>query len=201
MRSFLSVAFASTLILPASARAQELPSPNASQRLLLSAGPGRTFGSGPLTGLHVRAEYSLTRLDRVIGMRVHLGAFWTPSQSFSTPSILYGEGSTFEGFGQSAHLDLGVTGSVTPWPQACVSPYVVGGVAALQQWRYGSGYYRRPDGTVAASLPPGGGTEGGFTAVVGAGLRFRVGRHLWQLEARQLRGHQSTLSLGTALRF
>jgi len=200
MRCLVSVAFVCTLILPAIGRAQEPQFSKPGDRLFLSAGPGRTLG-GQLTGLHVRAEYSLSPLERVVGARLHLGAFWTPTQSYSRPSALYGEGSTFEGFGQSAHLDFGVTGSVTPWPRARVSPYVVAGVAALQQWRYGSGYYRRADGTMAESFPPGSSTRGGFTAVVSAGLRLRVGRHLWQLEARQLPGKQSTLSLGTALRF
>jgi hypothetical protein len=200
MRCLVSAAFVSTLILPAIARAQEPQFSKPGDRLFLSAGPGRTFG-GQLTGLHVRAEYSLSPLERVVGARLHLGVFWTPTQGYSSPSALYGEGSTFEGFGQSAHLDLGITGSVTPWPRARVSPYVVVGVAALQQWRYGSGYYRRADGTMAASFPPRMIARGGFTAVVAAGLRLRVGGHLWLVEARQLPGVQSTFSLGTALRF
>ena len=201
MRWPVSAAFVLTLILPAVGRAQEPQSSKPGDRLFLSAGPGRTFGGGRLTGLQLRAEYSLTPPERVVGVRAHLGAFWTPTQSYSTPSILYGEGSTFEGFGQGAHLDLGVTGSVTPWPRARLSPYVVAGGAVLQQWSYGSGYYRRPDGTMAASWPPGGGTRGGFTPILGAGLRVRIGHHLWQLEARQLPGIQSALSLGTALHF
>jgi hypothetical protein len=198
MRSLVSAALVSTLMLPTVGRAQEPRPSKLGDRLFVSAGPG---WSSQLTGLHLRGEYSLTALERVVGVRVHLGAFWTPTQSFSTPSILYGDGSTFEGFSQRAQLDLGVTGSVTPWPRARVSPYAVAGVAALQQWSHGSGYYRRADGTPAESRPPGGSTQGGFTAIVAAGLRVRIGQHLWQLEARQLPGMQSTLSLGTALHF
>ncbi len=201
MRWLVLAAFVLTPILATVGRAQEPQPSKLDDRLFLSAGPGRTFQGGQLAGLHLRGEYSLTPRERVVGVRVHLGAFWTPTQSYSTPSIFYGEGSTFEGVGQRAQLDLGVTGSVTPWLRARLSPYVVAGGAVLQQWSYGSGYYRRVDGTRAASRPPGGGTRGGFTPVVAVGLRVRIGQHLWQLEARQLPGVQSTLSLGTALHF
>jgi hypothetical protein len=200
MRWLVSATFLSTLILPPIGHAQEPQQAKQRDRVFLSAGLGRTSG-GQLTGPHLRAEYRLTPLTRIVALRVHLEAFWTPSQSLSRPSALYGDGSTFEGFGQSAHLDVGVTGSVTPWPRARLSPYIVGGMAALQQWNYGSGYYRRADGSMAESFPSRGDTRGGFTAVVGAGLRVRLGGHLWQLEARQLPGFQSALSLGTALRF
>jgi hypothetical protein len=198
---FLLAAFVATLILPAVGHAQEPQSSKLGDRLILSAGLGWTPCRCRFTGGQLRAEYSLTPLERVVGLRVHLGGFWTPTQSYSVPSILYGEGSTFEGFGQTALLDLGVTGSITPWPRGRVSPYVLAGVAALQNWTYGSGYYRRADGTPAFSMPPRSGTRGDLGLVVGAGLRVRVGGRLVQFELRELRGKLSTFGLGTALHF
>src|SRR5207247_6342489 len=120
-------------------------------RLILSAGLGRIDCRCGITGGQLRAEYSLTPFERVVGLRVHLGTFWTPTQSYSRPSILYGEGSSFEGVGQTALLDLGVTGSITPWPRGRVWCYVLTGVGVFQNWNYGSGYYRRADGTPAAT--------------------------------------------------
>jgi len=201
MRCLLAAASVATLILPAVARAQEPQPSKLGDRLILSAGLGWTPCHCQFTGGQLRAEYSLTPLERVVGLRVHLGAFWTPTQSYSVPSILYGEGSTFEGVGQATLLDLGVTGSITPWPRGRVSPYVVAGVAALQNWNYGSGYYRRADGTPAFSMPPSSRTRGDLGLVVGAGLRVRVGGRLLQFELRQLTGRLSTLGLGTVLHF
>lgn len=201
MRWLASAVFAFTLILPADGHAQESQPSKRGDRLFLSAGPGTTFGPAGLTGLHFRADYHLIPLERVAGLRVHLGAFWTPTQSYSVPSILYGDGSTFEGTAQAAHLDFGVTGSVTPWPRGRVSPYIIAGVAALQRWSYGSGYHLRPDGTLGTYDPPRGGTRGGVALVVGAGLRVRAGGRLLQFEVRQLPGIQSTFGVGTALHF
>jgi hypothetical protein len=201
MRCLLPVTFVATLILPAVGHAQESHSSKPGDRLILSAGLGWTACRCQFTGGQVRAEYSLTPLERVVGLRVHLGTFWTPTQSYSRPSIQYGEGSTFEGVGQTALVDLGVTGSITPWPRGRVSPYAVAGVAVFQTWRQGSGYYRRSDGSVADFVPPGSGTRGDIRAIVGAGLRVRVGGRLLQLEARELRGSFSAFSLGTTLHF
>ena len=201
MRCLLAVTFVATLILPAVGHAQEPQPSKPDDRLILSAGLGRIDCRCGITGGQLRAEYSLTPFERVVGLRVHLGTFWTPTQSYSRPSILYGEGSSFEGVGQTALLDLGVTGSITPWPRGRVSPYVVAGVAALQTRRKGSAYYRRGDGSVAEFVPPGSGTHGDIRAIVGAGLRVRVGGRLLQLEARELRGSLSAFSLGTALHF
>ena len=201
MRCLLAVTFVATLILPAVGHAQEPQPSKPDDRLILSAGLGRIDCRCGITGGQLRAEYSLTPFERVVGLRVHLGTFWTPTQSYSRPSILYGEGSSFEGVGQTALLDLGVTGSITPWPRGRVSPYAVAGVAVLQTWRQGSGYYRHGDGSVAEFVPPGSGTHGDIRAIVGAGLRVRVGGRLLQLEARELRGSLSVVSLGTALHF
>jgi len=77
----------------------------------------------------------------------------------------------------------------------------VGGLAALQTWSSGSGYYHRADGTVGKIPAPNFGTHGDIRAIVGVGLRVRVGGRLLQLEARELRGSLSAVSLGTALHF
>jgi len=198
MRVFASIALVSSLIFPAVVRSQEAQVVAPRERLVLSAGAGSTVRQ--FVGMRLGAEYNLTRLDRVLGVRLHLSGFWTPSQTVSQPSILYGDGSRFIGFGQQSDLDVGVTASLAPWPRAHLTPYVLGGVAALEQWISGSGYYRRADGTIAAAAPLRN-ARGMFTAVVGAGLRARIGARLWQLELRELPGSQSAVSLGTAIRF
>src|SRR2546423_3745128 len=182
MRCLLPVTFVATLILPAVGHAQESHSSKPGDRLILSAGLGWTACRCQFTGGQLRAEYSLTPLERVVGLPVHLGTFWTPTQSYSRPSILYGEGSSFEGVGQTALVDLGVTGSITPWPRGRVSPYAVAGVAVFQTWRQGSGYYRRSDGSVVEFVPPGSGTRGDIRAARGPGaarliLRVQLGHH------------------------
>ncbi len=201
MRCLLAAAIVATLILPAIGHAQESQSSKPGDRLILSAGLGRIDCRCGITGGELRAEYSVTPPEHVVGLRVHLGTFWTPTQNYSRPSIQYGEGSTFEGVGQTALVDLGVTGSITPWPRGRVSPYAVAGVAVFQTWRQGSGYYRRSDGSVAEFVPPGSGTRGDIRAIVGAGLRVRAGGRLLQVEARELRGSFSAFSLGTTLHF
>src|SRR6266513_391693 len=160
----LAAVVGATLVLPVVGHAQEPQSSKSGNRLILSAGLGWSGSCCQFTGGQVRAEYSLTPLERVVGLRVHLGTFWTPTQSFSRPSILYGDGSSFEGVGQTALVDLGFTGSITPWPRGRVSPYAVAGVAVFQTWRQGSGYYRRGDGSVTEFVPPGSGTHGDIRA-------------------------------------
>ena len=202
MRCLVAAAFVSTLILPAVGRAQEpLPS-TLGDRVILSAGLGWTPCHCQFTGGQLRAEYSLTPAARVLGLRVQLGTFWTPTQRYSFPSIPLGDSSFsfVEGVGRYTVLDFGVTGWITPWPRRRISPYVVAGVASLRGWTRGSGYYRNTDGTVAWFMAPGsGGRE--TRAMVGAGLRVRVSGRLWQLEARELRGSLSAVTLGTALHF
>ena len=198
MRPLASAVFVSTLIFHSVGYAQESQPVKRDDRLFLSAGLGSSL---VFTGLHLGAEYQLTPVERALGVRAHLGAFWTPTKMYSRPSALYGPGSSFEGSGQVMHVDLGVTGSITPWPRARVSPYVFGGIAALQRWTYGSGYYRRADGSAAEFRPPSAGTKGQFGLVVGAGLRVRAGGRLLLFEIRNLPGIQSTYNLGTALHF
>jgi hypothetical protein len=198
MRPLASAILVSTLVLHSLGNAQESQPAKRDGRLFLSAGFGSSLA---FTGLHLGAEYQLTPVERVLAVRAHLGAFWTPTQMYSRPSALYGPGSTFEGSGQVMHVDLGVTGSITPWPRARVSPYVFGGLAALQRWTYGSGYYRRADGSAAEFRAPSAGTTGQFGLVVGAGLRVRTGGRVLLFEIRNLPGIQSTYNVGTTLHF
>ncbi len=201
MRCLVAAAFVSTLILPAVGRAQEPQSSTSGDRLILSAGLGRIDCRCGITGGQLRAEYSVTPPEHVVGLRVQLGTFWAPTQRYSIPSVLFPDGGSFvEGVGRTTVLDFGVTGSITPWPGGRVSPYVVAGLAALQTWTHRSAYYRSADGTAAWFLPPGSGGHN-IRAIVGAGLRVRVGERLLQLEARELRGSLSAFTLGTGLHF
>lgn len=130
------------------------------------------------------------------------GGRWTPTHAFSSPTLLYGEGSTYQGWGQSADLTLGVAATVTPWPRAAFSPYLVTGVAAVQSWNHGHSYYQEADGSLATPLRPYSGTLGEFAPILGLGLRVRVGNRYLRLEARQWAGSlMRELTLGTALRF
>jgi hypothetical protein len=200
MRCLLAAAIVSTLILPAVGRAQESQPSIRGDRLFLSAGLGWGACHCRLQGGQLRAEYSVTPPEYVVGLRVQLGAFWAPTQRYSFPSALYPNGSFVEGVGRSTTLDFGVTGSITPWPRGGVSPYFVAGLAALHTWTHGSGYYPSADGTAAWFMAPGFGGHN-LRAIVGAGLRVRVSNRLLQLEARELRGSLSAVSLGTALHF
>src|SRR5205814_9370087 len=58
--------------------------------------------SRPLTGLHLGAEYSLTR-DRWFGLRVEAGTNWTPTQTHTRPTSLYGDGGSFVGTRSEEH--------------------------------------------------------------------------------------------------
>ena len=199
MRALASAVVVCSLILHSIGHAQESQSAKRDDRLFLSAGFG---SSGLFKGLRLGAEYHVTPVERVFGLRAHLGAFWTPTQNFTVPSALYGPGSTFESSGQVMHLDLGVTGSITPWPHAPVSPYVFGGLSVLQRWQNAQGgYYRRADGSIAEVRPAGSRTAGEFGPVLGAGLRFRVGGRSLLFEIRSQSGVQSTYSVGTTLHF
>jgi len=54
---------------------------------------------------------------------------------------------------------------------------------------------------VVSVIPKNYGTHGDIRAIVGAGLRVRVGGRLVQLEARELRGSLSAITPGTTLHF
>ena len=139
MRPLSSALVVFTVILPSLGHAQE-------SRLFLSFGMGSSGLNNSLTGLRLGAEYHFTPVERVLGVRAHLGAFWTPSQAFSRRSEFYEPGFTFEGFGQVAQLDVGVTASLTPWPRGRVSPYGILGLGAAQAWTSGWGVYYEANG-------------------------------------------------------
>jgi len=169
MRWLFAAALVATLILPVVGHAQEPQPSTPGDRLFLSAGLGWSACHCQFQGGQLRVEYAVTPVERVVGLRVQIGAFWTPSQRYSFPSALYDQGATAEGVGQSTVLDFGVTGAITPWPRGRVSPYVVGGLAALQTWSSGSGYYHRADGTVGKIPAPNFGTHGDIRAIVRRG--------------------------------
>jgi len=203
MRCLVSAVFLATALLSPVCDAQEAPSPKHGDRLFVNGGVGRTYSGAWLPGFYLRAEYHFTAPERVVGLRVHVGGFWTPNQSYSAPTVLYGDGTTFQGRAQAMALDVGITGSVTPWPRARLSPYVLGGIAGWEQWTHqGFGYYRRADGSVTGFTPSSGtASYGTFRLVTGVGLQVRLGGRLLQIESRKLAHGQSMLGLGTVLRF
>lgn len=164
--------------------------------LVLALGPA---WNPQLTGLQFRGQYHLIP-DRWLGLRLEVGGRWTPTQSFSAPSILYGDGSRYEGTAQSAAVDLALAATLTPWPRGSVSPYLVTGIAAVQSWGSGRGYYKAPDGSLAQVAPPASSTRGEVTGIWGYGLRVRLGGHPVELEFRRAAGWRS-ITLGTGLRF
>jgi len=122
---------------------------------------------GHLTGLHVRGEYYLMR-DRWLGLRVDAGGRWTPTQTVSSPSGLYGDSSRYEGTGQAADVHLGLTATLTPWPHSRLAPYLLTGVAAVQRWSSGGGAYTNPDGSLAQRVPERAITRGSFAFSTGS---------------------------------
>jgi hypothetical protein len=199
MRWLLAVTCLGVLTPPPSGAAQgQTPA----SRFFLALGPAWSGWRSNMAGFHLRTEYYLTRRDRAVSLRAEAGSRWTPTQSFSIPTILYGDGSRYEGMAQSTDLTLGVTASVTPWPTGRFSPYLVTGVAAVQSWTRSQGYYRAADGGLAAPVsPPLSSTWGRFAGVMGVGLRTRFGNHSLQLEARRIGTDTRAITLGTALRF
>jgi len=199
MRWLLAVICLGVLTPPPPGAAQgQAPAP----RFFLALGPAWSGWRSTLAGLHLRAEYYLTRRDRAVSLRAEAGSRWTPTQAISIPTILYGDGSSFEGMAQSADLTLGLTASVTPWPTGRFSPYLLTGLAAVQSWTRSQGYYRAGDGALAAPVsPPHSSTRGWFAGVVGVGLRARFGNYSLQLEARRIGTDTRAVTLGTALRF
>lgn len=205
MRSNIAAAVGLVVFLPVVGQAQEVSSPRLGDRLSFNAGVTRTYVSGTpgdwLRGFHLRAEYHLVAPERVLGLSVNLGGFWTLNQRYSGPTIVYGDGTTFEFDARTLGLELGVTGSVTPWPRGPVSPYVLLGMSRWQEWSHGGGYYGRPDSTATGFVPRFENSYGTFAAVTGVGLQVRIGGRLVQFEYRQVAGRQDMLGVGTALRF
>ena len=192
MRSPLLL-FAVTSLTVSALTAQQSPKP---APLVLAIGPA---WSAQLTGLQLRAEYSLIR-DRWLNLRVDAGGRWTPTQGLSRPSVLYGDGSRFEGMAQAADVHLGLATILSPLSRAPVSPYLVAGVAAVQSWSSGRGAYRYTDGSLAQAVPSSSWTRGDFVVVTGVGLRLRLGGRPIQLEVQRY-GQTRAVTLGAALQF
>jgi hypothetical protein len=171
--------------------AQESPKP---APLVVAGGLYRNLD---LTGLQLRGEYSLTR-ERWIALRLDAGGHWTPSTSVSR---LYIDGSRYEGNAQSADLHLGLVASLSPLPRGRFSPYLVAGVAAVQRWNNGGGYYRYADGSPARFVPLQSWSTGEVLSVRGIGVRLRLGSRPLHLEYRQYGARSSAYTLGTTLRF
>jgi len=187
--------FMVTIVLSPPLVAQE---PTKASRFGLAVGP--TWSRyGHLTGLHLRGEYYVIR-DRWLGLRVDAGGRWTPTQTVSSPSGIYGDSSRYEGTGQTADVHLGLTATLTPWPRGSLSPYLLTGVAAVQRWSSGGGSYANPDGSVAQRVPERAVTRGSFAFSTGLGLRVRFGGRLVQLDFRR-DAWMRDLTLGSALRF
>ena len=195
MRWLLVGSCVALVVSPVQVRSQ---TPSDSNRLGLAF--GSSWSRQPrLIGLQLRATYDLTPRDRMLSFRAEAGGRWTPTQAFTTGSILYGEGSSYTGCAQSADLSLGVAAVLTPLPKARISPSLVMGVAAVQSWRGGNGYYRMPDGTpVASATPLFSRTRGALAVTPGLGIRFRLGHRVFQLEARRVPLlHTTSLTIGT----
>jgi hypothetical protein len=170
--------------------------PERTPRFLFAVGP--TWNRG-LTGLHVRAEYPFLR-HTWISLRVEGGGRWTPTQAFSQPSILYGDGSHVQGTWQYADLNFGVAATVTPVSRGRVAPYLLFGVAALQAWTNGQTYYTNPQGGLAYMNPPGSATRGEIASLWGLGTRVRLNDRTIQIELRTS-GARRDLAIGSSLRF
>jgi hypothetical protein len=192
MRSVLAL-FAVTMALAPSPAAQE---PTKTAAFALAVGPAWTYN---LTGLHFRAEHHLIR-DRWFGFRIEAGSFWTPTQSFSEPSFLYGTGSRFAGRAQVVDFSLGVAATVNPWPRGALAPYLVTGLAARQSWRNSWGVYLTPTGWPEVSVPPRSSTHGDIVGIIGLGIRARFGDRPVLFELRHS-DQRKYIGLGTALRF
>jgi len=140
--------------------------------------------------MRLRAEYDLTKPNRVFGMRLETGALWSPNQGF-----LYFDGaSTGAVAQQKLDLMLGVNVSASPIPHARVAPYITAGVFGRQVWTNGSSY--RSNGTYATSTY----TRGDIIGTLGVGLRLRFGGHALQVELRRLHTGNG-LTIGTRLPF
>jgi hypothetical protein len=138
-------------------------------------------------------------LARPFALRAEAGFRWTPTAYISTTTIAFGA-SRFEGTQQSADVTLGLTGLVTPWPRGRVTPYVLGGALAVQEWNRGMGAFLSSTGEVVHTFPPGSGSYGTIAAVGGLGLRATLLGHALQLEGRHYH-NTTTVTLGADLRF
>jgi hypothetical protein len=197
MRSVLVLPVALFVVFGTAAAQDTSSTPLTPSRWTLSAGPEfiRWSPSVHLWGMRLRAEYDLTRPNRVFGLRLEGAALWTPTQSyfFQTGSRTQG------GVDQSSDIMLGLAASIAPFPRARVSPYVTLGVFGRQMWRQGSFFVQDPN-LLSYDQQRFGYSRGDIIPTFGLGLRVRLGGRSFQLELRQIRDH-GNLTFGTRLPF
>lgn len=175
----------------------------AQSRWTMSVGPESYVSAGNpserVWGVRARAEYDLLRPNQVFGLRLETSGRWSPTQSYAH-SFSDGSG-MWGGTRQLFDLTFGLTASISPLPRARFSPYVTGGVFAVQQWlqwssyRTGSFVSVRPVRTDSRLEPAG---------ALGVGVRMRVAGRTFQLEYRTLVHqihHNAGLTFGTRLPF
>lgn len=197
MRTALLLGSLGLLVLPSPSPAQGDPSGAHTSRVVVSGGLG--WGV-QVTGGYLRAEYQLTGIEQVVGVRAQLGTFWSPRQNFSTPGIIYGEDSQFFGTTRLASVDIGLTGSVSPWPRGRFSPYLLGGVGAVHRWSRDRGLFFDQDGNPISDPQTISRTRGDLTPIWGGGVRLRLGDQRVQIEGRRY-SETTTIGIGTAITF
>ena len=166
-------------------------------RWTISAGPewGKSTPSSYFWGVRLRAEYDLTKPSSVFGLRVEGAARWGPTQSY-----FYDWGWRIEdGVRQSSDLMVGLSGAITPFPRARITPYVTMGIYGRQTWIQGSvSVY---DSTMRSwNSSSFGASRGDFMGALGVGLRGRLGGRSFQLELRRIYSNNG-LTFGTRLPF
>ncbi len=172
----------------------------AQTRWTLSAGPEWTpyFSTSDFIGGRVRGEYDLITPTKPLRLRLELGGYWEPSQTYVVDRI---DGSTVAGWKQSMDLTFGISASFTPVPGARVAPYLTIGALARQAWKNVSTFYF-PAGNGTPTVGRASGTAGDMVFPLGVGLRARIAGHMFQVEMRQFRQQHSTaLTVGSNLPF
>ena len=168
----------------------------AQSRWTVSAGPEfmRWDPRVHMWGMRVRAEYDLTKPASVFGLRLEGGVLWSHPQSWHVESGAPRQG----GVDQTTDIMLGLSGAITPFPKARVSPYISLGVFGRQVWRHGSFFIHDP--TLPSYESSYLRSSRGVMATLGLGLRVRLAGRSFQLELRAIQDH-SDLTLGTRLPF
>jgi len=166
-------------------------------RWTISAGPewAKASPSSRLWGVRLRAEYDLTKPSSVFGLRLEGAARWGPSQTY-----FYESGPRSQsGFLQSSDVMLGLSGAISPFPRARLTPYVTMGIYGRQTWTRGSvSVY---DTTMRSwNSSSFGASRGDFMGALGVGLRGRLGGRSFQLELRRIYSNNG-LTFGTRLPF
>ena len=167
-------------------------SASAQSRWTLSAGPEWTPG---FMGGRVRGEYDLITPTKPLRLRLELGAYWEPSQTYAYNYVFLDGG--VAGWKQSVDLTFGFSAAFTPIPRARIAPYVTFGVLARQSWKNGSQFFYRGGTTTLSTIS---GTAGDIVVPLGVGLRARIAGHMFQVEMRKFE-HAHALMIGTNLPF